>query len=432
MKKGVIIRIPKPGEGFRKFRNKVASVALAALIGLGVGTAGKHYLVDERIAREQQTIFAPARAAKQPEFVHLEPSVTQVENAIQSILKNPDYNRVALERTAWFHDLIQKHAADNNVDAGLLYALVAQESRGAVNAESHAGAGGLAQFMPETGENYELYPLKQLVSVSKGNIFNYKTVGDARLDPDKALGAAAKHLSDLIGYYAQRGYLEEKQRESEYNAKGPDAYAAFYALAAYNAGYNRVDRAIAETVSKGGLATWPEVSKRLREETRQYVPLILAKKIILENIGHFGSEHGLGFSNDAFGAYTQLLGLTEAKKLERTSIKTFARANGFDEEHLQLLNPHLKTNVWLKEAELRVPKKEEIRNFRSKFENFKNLCWNNFTYRGKKQEQTRVQATCEHVTREKIKKSLTSLAPKLPPHLTKLFPLKKIPRSRRA
>ncbi len=404
------VPVKKFSESRRAFLKRAPLVfGAAVLAGLGFKK-----FIDWKTREIEQTTFTPARSSKKPEFTHLEPSVTLVENALQNVLKNPTYNKIAFERTAWFYDFIAKHALEKKVDPSLLFALVAHESRGAVTAESRAGARGLAQFMPETGAEYGLYQLKQLVS-SKKNLF--REVGDERFDPDKSLAAAASHLRGLIDYYAQRNYLEEEQRQKLLNGIGRDPYAVFFALAAYNAGRANVDKAILKTLEeKGSPLSWHAIAKELPKETRDYVPFILAKKIILENFEHFANEHRLSVSEKAFGAYTRLLELTEQKKLWGTSTRSFAKSNKLNEKHLQLLNPHLKTGLWLKEALLRVPKKQELKKFQEEFKYFENLRWNEFKYSPrerkseKKQAQERqAQTICEHVTHNEIKKSLVEL-----------------------
>jgi len=403
--------------------------------------------IDVKARNVESQVFQPVFGRK-PEFTHLNSSAMQVKKAIQNVLKNFDYNRVALERAAWFHDFISKHASENEIDFNLLHALIAQESRGAVNAESRAGACGLAQFIPETGEVYGLKPLKQVASVEKKRV-EYKIVGDERFNPEKAVWAAARHLRDLIDYYAQREYLSEEQRIAEFNSKGPEPYAVFFALAAYNAGKSKVDEAIVEIRAKGRNPTWPAVAQLLPSETQAYVPLILAKKIILDKLKHFTEEHGLTISENAFGAYSKLLELSEEKPLKKTSINAFARKHGFNKEHLQLLNPELQASVWLKQANVLVPKKEKLKEFREAFKTFKNLRWNNFEFKGlkkqerkekseKKKEETKkekkeesekkeeleklVQTTCEHLTLDDVKENLSKLVPLVPIHLTRFTP----------
>jgi hypothetical protein len=102
---------------------------------------------------------------------------------------------------------------------------------------SPKGARGIWQFMPATAERYGL-------TVASGN--------DHRTNPEYSTRAAARYLRDL---YQQFGDWK-------------------LALAAYNAGENRVQRII----NKTGIRDFEEMSRRglLPLETRNYVPAVLA------------------------------------------------------------------------------------------------------------------------------------------------------------
>lgn len=112
-------------------------------------------------------------------------------------------------------------------------------------AYSHAGAAGMWQFIPATGRRYGL---KQTRSF------------DARLDSDKATRAAFD-------------YLEKLHRDF----KGD----WLLALAAYNAGENRVQREINKNRLKGKRTDYWSLD--LPRETKQYVPRLLAFKEIFRN-----------------------------------------------------------------------------------------------------------------------------------------------------
>ena len=90
---------------------------------------------------------------------------------------------------------------------------------------------------------------------------------DDRQDPEKATRAAARHLKDL---YKQFG----------------DWYLA---MAAYNSGAGTVQHAVERT----GYADFWELYRRgvLPQETRNYVPIILAVTIMAKNPEQYGLEH---------------------------------------------------------------------------------------------------------------------------------------------
>lgn len=131
-------------------------------------------------------------------------------------------------------------------------AVVKVESNGQWDALSSAGARGLWQLMPDTARRYGL-----VVSALK----------DERLDPTKATWAASRYLRDLYDLFR------------DWNL----------ALAAYNAGEETVARAMA----RSGSREFAELSlqRALPEETRKYVPAVLA---------------GMKLIRDSNGLYTQV------------------------------------------------------------------------------------------------------------------------------
>jgi len=121
-------------------------------------------------------------------------------------------------------------------------ALVLVESGGRTTALSPKGALGLWQFMPETARRYGLE-----VGPSR----------DQRLDIVKSTRAAARYLHDL---YSQFGTWN-------------------LAFAAYNAGEQAVQRAIAQN----GARDFDTLSRQhqLPQETRNYVPAVLSAMHLL-------------------------------------------------------------------------------------------------------------------------------------------------------
>lgn len=109
------------------------------------------------------------------------------------------------------------------------------ESACTYEALSPAGAAGMWQFMPETAEDYGL---------------RVGWEADERLDPVLSSRAAVMYLRDL------------------YAGTGDWALAA----AAYNCGPG----AVASAVRRAGTARWDAVKGLLPEETRQYVPSMVA------------------------------------------------------------------------------------------------------------------------------------------------------------
>ncbi len=154
----------------------------------------------------------------------------------------------ALDRGALYVPLFHRVLEEEGLPKDLIY-LSMIESAFKPRAVSRAGARGLWQFITGTGK---LYGLRQDYWV------------DDRFDPEKATRAAARHLKDLY-----------------------DEFGDWYlAMAAYNAGPRRIERAIQRS---GNRDFWTLAQKRhLPRETRSYVPLILAATLIGKNPEAYG------------------------------------------------------------------------------------------------------------------------------------------------
>ncbi len=154
----------------------------------------------------------------------------------------------AWARSGRYHEMISRVLKEEGVPQDLIY-LAQAESGFQPLALSRAGARGMWQFMAGSGE---LYGLERSWWV------------DDRQDPEKATRAAAHHLKDL------------------YNQFG-DWYLA---MAAYNSGASTVQHAVERT----GYADFWELYRRgvLPQETRNYVPIILAVTIMAKNPEQYG------------------------------------------------------------------------------------------------------------------------------------------------
>ncbi|MXR35734.1 lytic transglycosylase [Craterilacuibacter sinensis] len=116
-------------------------------------------------------------------------------------------------------------------------------------AQSHVGAAGLWQFMPATGRQYGLE-----------QTWWY----DGRRDVIDATHAALDYLQYLHGRFGDWGF----------------------ALAAYNWGEGNVSRAIARVRAQGQVETYENL--RLPNETRNYVPKLLAVRNLIAEPEKFG------------------------------------------------------------------------------------------------------------------------------------------------
>src|SRR3974390_3158692 len=154
----------------------------------------------------------------------------------------------ALVRSGRYDDMIRRTLKEKGVPQDLIF-LAQAESGFHPLALSRAGARGIWQFMGSRARGYGLERDWWL---------------DERQDPEKSTRAAARHLKDL---YAQFG----------------DWYLA---MAAYNSGASTVQHAVERT----GYADFWELYRRgvLPQETRNYVPIILAETIMLKNPDTYG------------------------------------------------------------------------------------------------------------------------------------------------
>ena len=146
-----------------------------------------------------------------------------------------DYTRMIMERTPLYFPIIEKYLKKYNLPDELKY-LAIIESGLKPNAISRAGAVGLWQFMPGTGNYFKLHTDWYV---------------DDRMDPYKATEAACQYLSQLYSIFNDWGL----------------------ALAAYNAGPGNVRRAIRRSGYKKKF--W-DIYRYLPRETRGYVPQFVA------------------------------------------------------------------------------------------------------------------------------------------------------------
>ncbi len=157
------------------------------------------------------------------------------------------------KRAGRYQGMIRRVLAEEGLPQDLIY-LAQAESGFHPLAISRVGARGMWQFMHYTAPGYGL---KRSWWV------------DDRQDPEKSTRAAARYLKDL------------------YNQFG-DWYLA---IAAYNSGGGNVQRAVERT----GYADFWELYRRnvLPNETKNYVPIIVAITIIAKNPEQYGLSESL-------------------------------------------------------------------------------------------------------------------------------------------
>jgi membrane-bound lytic murein transglycosylase D len=154
-----------------------------------------------------------------------------------------------LRRSGRYRAMAERIFKEEGVPLDIVW-LAQVESVWTPSALSSASAKGIWQFVPGTGERFGLH--------QDGWI-------DDRVAPEKSTRAAARYLKFLNQFFAGDWLLS---------------------MAAYNCGENGLDRAIARC----GYADFWEMYNRglLPQETRNYVPAILAVTIIAKNPEKYG------------------------------------------------------------------------------------------------------------------------------------------------
>jgi peptidoglycan lytic transglycosylase D len=198
---------------------------------------------------------------------------------------------LGLERVGQYHTMIEKILKEEGVPLDLIY-LCQAESAFQPRALSRAAAKGMWQFISSRGKEYGLRQTWWI---------------DERSDPEKSTRAAARHLKDL---YQEFG----------------DWYLA---MAAYNSGPVRVQRALEKT---GADNFWTLADKRaLPRETINYIPNILALTIIGKNPEKYGFN-----INPAPALQTERVSVEKA-----TDLRVIAEAINMPVEELRALNTHV-------------------------------------------------------------------------------------------
>jgi membrane-bound lytic murein transglycosylase D len=170
------------------------------------------------------------------------------------------------------------------------------ESAWKPKAQSWAAASGLWQFIPGTGRQFGL---RQTAWIDERNSY------------EQATRASAKYLKSLAARYNGNWEL---------------------AMAAYNTGAGNIDRGI----SRAGTANFWAIYPYIAQETRNYVPNILATILIAKNPEKYGFK---GIRPEAPMAY-DVVQVSNA-----TSLQLVAEATDSNVDHIRGLNPELRRDV---------------------------------------------------------------------------------------
>lgn len=227
--------------------------------------------------------------------------------------RNGKLTRLWLERSGRYGPMIREQLRARGMPEDLVY-LAFIESGFSPHAHSTASAAGIWQFIAETGRRYGL---------------EVSTYVDERRDPIESTRAALDYLQKLH-----------------------ERFGSWYlASAAYNTGENRVERILRERmgVTRGRDEFFWVIAPHLPEETRNYVPLMLAA-------GHIGkSPAEFGFPDVV---YQEPLVYDSVVVADQTSLELIARAANVPVAAVKDLNPHLVrgTTPPSRGWEVRIPK----------------------------------------------------------------------------
>ncbi|MBC7911823.1 MAG: transglycosylase SLT domain-containing protein [Pyrinomonadaceae bacterium] len=200
-----------------------------------------------------------------------------------------------IRRSGQFMKMARKIFREEGVPEDIVW-LGQVESSWRPRAQSWAAASGLWQFIPGTGSRFGL---RQTAWVDERNGY------------EKATRASAKYLKFLANRYNGNWEL---------------------AMAAYNTGEGNIDRAISRAGSSNFWVIYPYIA----QETRNYVPNILATILIAKNPDKYGFKN---IRPDAPLSYD----VVEVQGA--TSLQLIADATDTSVDYIRSLNPELRRDI---------------------------------------------------------------------------------------
>ena len=247
---------------------------------------------EKQVSTEQLADLEQEKNALDFQF-NLNPLVQQFINFYQGRGRSTMEN--GLRRSGRFMKIARETFRREGVPEDIIW-LGQVESAWQNRAQSWAGASGLWQFVSGTGAQYGL---RQTAWV------------DERNGIEKPTAASARYLKDLSKRYNGDWLL---------------------AMAAYNTGALNVDRAI----SRAGEANYWKIYPYIAQETRNYVPNILAVILIAKNPEKYGF-HGIRPEPP--------MSFETIPVQSATSLRLIADATDSSIDYLQSLNPELRRDT---------------------------------------------------------------------------------------
>ena len=256
-------------------------------------TADEQQIDNNPVAQQQYQYIQYAVANKSLGFTfQVHPLIQQYINYYRG--RGRTTMEVGLYRSGMFMRMARRIFREEGVPENVAW-LGQVESAWKPSALSSAAASGLWQFIPGTGSRIGL---QRTAHVDERNSF------------DEATRASARYLKFLANRYGGNWEL---------------------AMAAYNCGEGNVDRAI----RRAGVSNFWLAYPYLPQETRNYVPNILATILIANN----PNQYGFGHIRPA-----PALNYDRIRVPASTNLTLLAQASDTTVQYLRYLNPHLRTN----------------------------------------------------------------------------------------
>lgn len=257
-------------------------------------TADEQQVENDPVAEQQYQYIQYAVANKSLGFsFQVHPMIQQFINYYRG--RGHTTMEVGLYRSGMFMRMARRIFKEEGVPENVAW-LGQVESAWKPTAYSSAAASGLWQFIPGTGSRFGL---SRTSYVDERNSF------------DEATRASARYLKFLANRYHGNWEL---------------------AMAAYNSGEGNVDRA----VRLAGVENFWQAFRYLPNETKNYVPNILA--VIL--IANSPNQYGFGHIRPS-----QPLVYDRIRVPGSTNLSIVAQASDTSVQYLRYLNPGLRTNI---------------------------------------------------------------------------------------